>query len=227
MKKLELFNNLNLRDIGGYETNDNKKIKYNKIIRSDVITNYDKESINYLKNNGFTLSIDLRNKNEILNKENILNNYFEYYNITLIGDKAPKNKKDTPIIYLKMLEEYEVINKILKLIIYNKGGVIINCNLGKDRTGVIILLIMLLLDVKKDNILIDYSLSYIYLRELIREIHLNNPKMPKFLGRSDFEFIEETINLFYKKYNKIDNYLKLINISKEEIEILKINLLEN
>lgn len=221
MKKIVLGKCLNTRDIGGYKTIYNNETKYNRIIRSDVPINIQKKDINYLKENNFTDIIDLRNNDECLKKVNGLKKIINYYNIEVRGRDCPNSEEDIPRTYLSIVDKYDDIYKICKIIINSKGHIIINCNLGKDRTGTIIMILLLNAGVSEEDIIDDYSLSYEYLKSYIEDFHKKNPNLPEFLGKSKKEYMQKTLALFKEKYSNINNYLKIIGLKEEEIITLK------
>ena len=138
MRRIICKNANNLRDLGGYMTQDNRITKFNSIYRSDVPTFLTENELNYFKENNLTTIIDLRCKDEISKKANYFQDKgFDYYNITLKGENCPKREKDIPLGYMEIIDDKEKIKLVFDVIKNSQGGVFINCNSGKDRTGVI------------------------------------------------------------------------------------------
>ena len=54
----------------------------------------------------------------------------------------------------------------------------------------------------------------------IKKIHEDNPHLPKFLGSSKAKYMEKTLELFKDKYKTIENYLKFIGLTNEDMEII-------
>ncbi len=88
------------------------------------------------------------------------------------------------------------------------------------------MLILLLGGVADDDVIADYEVSYTFLRDKIRKIHLDNPDLPYFLGGSKLEYMEDTLKMFYDKYNSVKEYMKKIGISDEEMNIIRGKLLD-
>lgn len=226
MKRLFINELNNMRDLGGYTTLNGTTTKYNRFIRSEM-PQIGNDSINILLNNGITTIIDLRSSKELERKRNPLNNgKFDYYNIDIVGEKAPSKEEDIALGYLKITEDFDNIKKIFKIIANAKGGVLYNCTAGKDRTGIISMLILLLGGVADDDVIADYEVSYTFLRDKIRKIHLDNPDLPYFLGGSKLEYMEDILKMFYDKYNSVEEYMKKIGISDEEMNIIRGKLLD-
>lgn len=217
----------NLRDLGGYMTLDCKVTKFNSIFRSDVPVFLTERELFFFRNNNLTTIIDLRTKEENIKKINYFQDKeFAYYNITLKGENCPKREKDIPYGYMEIIDDINNIKLVFDVIKNSFGSILINCNSGKDRTGVICMLILLLAKVSEQDIIADYEVSYIYLIDNIRKMHQENPNLPKFLGKSKPEYMEKTLKLFHEKYQTIENYFRVIGYNKQEIEMILKKIIE-
>lgn len=210
----------NLRDLGGYMTKDLKVTKFDSIYRSDVPIFLTEEELNFFKEKNLTTIIDLRTKEESKRKVNFFKDKFDYYNITLKGENCPKNEKDIPYGYIDIIDDKDNIKLLFDVIKNSKGSIFINCTSGKDRTGVICMLILLLAKVDEKDIIADYQVSYTYLMDNIKKMHEDNPKLPKFLGQSKPEYMEKTLEIFKEKYQNIENYMNFIGLDKYDIELV-------
>ncbi|MHA1726013.1 MAG: tyrosine-protein phosphatase [Promethearchaeota archaeon] len=115
--------------------------------------------------------------------------------------------------YEKVYESYLSYCKEFKLIfekyILNapKNKIIIHCEGGKDRTGIIIALLLNLLGVQRELIIEDYLLSY---------------------DTTKREYIEEFFKILDEKYDGVINYLtSFCHIPMEIINKIKNNLLKS
>lgn len=228
MRRIICRNIKNLRDLGGYMTQDNRITKFNSIYRSDVPTFLTESEFNYFKKNNLTTIIDLRCKEEILKKVNYFQDKdFDYHNITLKGENCPKREKDIPLGYMEIIDDKDKIKLVFDVIKNSHGGVFINCNSGKDRTGVICMLLLLIVKVPEKDIIADYQVSYTYLMDDIKKMREENPSLPKFLGSSKAEYMEKTLELFKNKYKTIENYMKLIGLTNKDVKIISNKITTN
>lgn len=226
MRRIVCKNVKNLRDLGGYLTKENKVTKFNSIYRSDLPKDMSEEEVKYLLDNNLNTVIDLRKKEEVNRKENCLNiSEIDYYNINLLGDKCPNEESDIPKGYMDILGNIDTMYKVFSIIKNSKGSVLFNCSAGKDRTGVVSMLLLLLAQVHEDDIIADYQVSYTYIREDIRKMHKDNPDLPAFLGGSKLEYMEETLRLFFNKYKDINSYFKYLGFNDREIKQIKSKLI--
>ena len=96
-KKLTFENIRNIRDIGGITTKDGRKIKANKLIRSDSLFNASSKDITDL-NNLIEMIIDLRSDREITSKPDPYLSNAEYIHL-------PVNEKKTNVSIVKTYAE--------------------------------------------------------------------------------------------------------------------------
>ena len=214
-----------MRDLGNYPTKSGGYTKNGTFYRSDLPKNMDDEEIKKILKLNISTVIDLRTEEEVNRKPNSLNiKNIDYYNVSLLGDKCPEFEKDIPIGYMNILSNNETMRKTFKIILNAKGSVLFNCTAGKDRTGVVAMLLLKLADVYDEDILVDYQISYTYLKEDIRKMHKDNPDLPAFLGESKMEYMEETLEMFNNKYGNIIDYFTNLGFSLDEILKIKSKL---
>lgn len=214
-----------MRDLGNYPTKSGGYTKNGTFYRSDLPKNMDDEEIKKILKLNISTVIDLRTEEEVNRKPNSLNiKNIDYYNVSLLGDKCPEFEKDIPIGYMNILSNNETMRKTFKIILNAKGSVLFNCTAGKDRTGVVAMLLLKLADVYDEDILVDYQISYTYLKEDIRKMHKDNPDLPAFLGESKMEYMEETLEMFNNKYVNIIDYFTNLGFSLDEILKIKSKL---
>ena len=240
----------NVRDFSYIVVGDNYKIKDNTILRSNNINCFIKEDIDYLVNKyDIKTIIDLRNKNEVLNNPCTLNK-IKYYNIPLFESKkkitVSSNKQKVSVVpniyetYLDMIRTKTAkkqLKKILKIIMNsNNHCVLFHCSFGKDRTGLISLLVLSMLGVSIDDIKKDYMYSNVFLEpiadskynyylEKSRNVEYAQQMKDLFLVKE--EYIDYVIDYMNEKRGSIINYIVYeIGISEKKINIFKNNILK-
>lgn len=216
-----------MRELGGYLSNNNEEIKYDTLIRTSAVEKLEPNEVEFFIKHNIRTIIDLRDSSEIKVKPSAFSfdNRFDYYIVSLRGKNPPVYEKDMPYTYIDIIDDKENISKILKIILESKYGVIYGCAGGKDRTGMITMILLLICNVPYKDIIADYSISSIYLKELIEEMHKRNPYLPDFIGSSKPEYMEETLKLFYEKYHNIEEYIDYIGLSQNDLHNLRNKLL--
>lgn len=228
MKRFILSQTLNTRDLGGYNIGNGRATAFNKFLRSDLPKQLSEEDIDKLLSNNIKVIVDLRSKEEIKKSSCAFKNnkLFKYYNYSLYGDGyVPKSKEQVAISYFEMLEEKYTVAKIMKIFAKEQDGILYHCTAGKDRTGVISALLLLLSGVSKEDILIDYEISNLYLSKLLQEFSKKNKEIDINIITPKKVYIEEFLHMFHEKYNSAENYLLEIGLSEEEIKNIRKKLI--
>ena len=79
--------------------------------------------------------------------------------------------------------------------------------------------------VAKADIVADYQVSYTYIQPLIEAMRGDHPDRPAFIGRSNLEYMEAFLDRFQKTFGTVEEYLRGIGLTGEEIEALRAKLL--
>jgi hypothetical protein len=152
----------NLRDISLIPNlySDTISIKEGLIYRTTSLSQYDKELVKkFLHDNDIKVILDLRGTNE-LERFVQYNNFYEEEIKDLYVKNLPIEPNDD--LYSVFLEDGQEVIKIVFEDYFSKAAtnkLIIHCEGGKDRTGILIALLLDLLGVSRKLIIEDYLLS--------------------------------------------------------------------
>ena len=170
---------LNLRDLGGYETVDGRRVRFGCLFRSDelhALTDADLEAVSAL---GIRVVFDLRNVDERDARPNRLPpgvEVLERATPSTGGDTRTTEQQivqgllPTPDnvqfagVYIRLLD---VLAPELRVIIERSADartrpLLFHCAAGKDRTGITAAVLLGLLGVPDEAILDDYELTSMY-----------------------------------------------------------------
>lgn len=234
-KPLPIQTAFNVRELGGYINKENKILKKGRFIRSGGISELNEEDCEYLYNYGIRTVIDLRSESERSVKPDRLNNYKDVKNYAFsLSDDAEPSKMQTIIdatmdhLYCRILDKSQkMIGDILKIMLASEGSVLFHCTAGKDRTGVLAMLLLKLADVDEDTIINDYAASYQNLLPIINRLQQSladiHMKLPLHVFESDPENMRKTLAYFNQRYS-IRGYLTSAGLSEEEIDALRSEL---
>lgn len=213
----------NTRDLGGYVGENSKVGKFGVFLRSNSLCFLTQNDNEYLKNYGVTTIIDLRSKETSNEKvDNIDKSVFKFYNIPLLTDKFNENlalEKENFKMgegYKLILENKMAIKEIFEVLAKTEGGCLFHCTAGKDRTGIVSMLILGLCDVCRKDIIANYEVTFTYVPMLIDEHKVN-----KNLILSLPEYIETAIDFIEEKYGTYYEYLKDCVLSDEVLNRIK------
>ncbi|MCL2775084.1 MAG: tyrosine-protein phosphatase [Oscillospiraceae bacterium] len=225
IRRLDLEGAYNVRDLGGYSVSSNGITKWGVFLRSDDLAEITKNDMDLLSKYGINTIINLKAVDETINPiEN--DTRFRHIHIPLFDDynKMVDIIKDyNDSFYLAAIKAFtphirDIFNSIAKHI--NDGGILFHCLAGKDRTGIIAMLLLLLAGVSEFDILADYIVSAIYNRPLVAK--QNKPFETIHIYPDEIEMVMTEIR---NNYNGVENYLKNIDVSSEDIEKIKENFI--
>lgn len=229
MQRYNWENTFNARDLGYTPTITGNYIKYLKFIRSDAPCKISDDIKDFLAEKNIKTIIDLRNKNIVKISPNAFadDKRFLTYNFPLsVNPKVPKSEEDVIENYYRMLENDKAIFDIFHTMANSEGGILFHCQEGKDRTGVISALLLLLGDVADIDVIADYEISNAYLYEITKVAKTIPNGIPDYLLYIKSEYMEAILTYLREKYGGIENYLLKKGVSQIEIEKLKSKLLK-
>ena len=160
---LELEEGINFRELGGYLTEDGRKIKWHKLLRCGSMAQLTKNDVDYLDQYGVRYIIDLRSPEESNYSPDKYPDKAQYFqdtvypfsfslfkNLGIINNMrlGASNMDFGRQTYLQMLLDphaQAAYRKMFNILLENdKEGesVVFHCTAGKDRTGVAAFLIL-------------------------------------------------------------------------------------
>ena len=224
-------NILNCRDIGGYPA-DEKSTQFGRFLRCGIVNTPEDWEIEKLEELGVTTVIDLRGTYEAnetpLKLERIKG--ADVYNLPLYEfNVATQEGMNLPLneIYDMIINtQQEHIARVLRTIADAKDGVIMyNCFFGKDRTGILTMLLLSIAGVAEDDIIADYQQTYTYVKGYIREHKdiLWDQNSEKHYSLP--ETLENVIAMINKNYGSVMEYIRSLGLTEDEINKIRTKLL--
>ncbi len=218
----------NFRDLGGYNVENTKMTKYGSFFRSDAPASISDEDLTLIRKLNITDVIDFRSDYEI---EQVPNGFETVDGITVHHISFFDPLKDTkafgegPISesYM-MVAEHSVMTKAMEIMISAEGAVLFHCSAGKDRTGTTAALLLMLAGVCDKDIIADYVISEVYLKEIL-DVFATNSTYPSQLIYPTYDNIYEFLKLFHEKHPCIVEFIKNKGFSDSEILTLKSKLI--
>lgn len=230
--KITLTGAQNARDLGGYPRSHGGTTNHGVFFRSDSLHNLTTDDIKILEALGITMQIDLRSDYEITSKPSKLSDHGEisYHKISFLDHIHSSSFTDLPDnmseMYCSLLDTCgDKYAEILRLMLSNRGGCIFSCTAGKDRTGVVAMLLLLLAGVEDELILADYAVSAQNMEPVFafekQRLLRSGYTLPDHIFASDPEDMGITMDHLNHKYNNVDNYLRLCGLKEDEIVKLR------
>lgn len=234
---LNLDGTINLRELGGYRTHDQRETKRGVLLRSGNLDQVPPASQQALIDYGVNTIIDLRDQWEQVTYPNVFANseHVTYYNLPLMGDgddglrQQMENAPDLSSIYILALEHRKPqVRRIIEQIANKpRGCAIIHCVSGKDRTGQIAALVLGAVGVEEETIIEDYALTDKYInrqRQQWTEQAGNNKEAVKRLKRdmsAKAQNMRDMIAYLKTNYGGMTGYLQAIGLSDQTLQLLR------
>lgn len=224
----------NFRDLGGLATKDGRSVRWGKIFRSanmDLISDSDIEKMKELD---ITRVIDLRRDQEIeefyKNIDKVRDN-FDYCQISLakthFGHKEIQAIIDGEVSvgksYRDLIDNYEAVKEILTIIANTEESVIFHCQEGKDRTGIIAMIIYGLLNVDPIDIIADYEISSAYLGYISEYDQEDDFSVFRITNPYN---MKEAYSYVIERYGTFESYAKALDLDFDLVEKLRKKMLE-
>lgn len=263
---LPLEQAINVRDMGGYETNDGRLVKWGLLYRGDQLSKLELEDIAALERIGLTTIVDYRSAHECsLNPNKIIGTVRQIFfcdphssfseaaakaidlhseNVNLVNalkngevDEKYVNGKGEKVIlsYQDLVTSkaaQDAYGRFLKACANPSYAPILHhCRGGKDRTGFGAMLLLLLLGVKREQIIDDYVMTGVIRSarnqlkyDQYRELTSNQDYLDYLMSMIETrrEYIEASIDRIAELYDSVDEYMiRHFDITEEEITTMR------
>jgi protein-tyrosine phosphatase len=250
-RKLPLDGPRNFRDLGGYPTREGRRVRWGQIFRADSLADLSEADIAYLQRLGLARVIDLRGNAEVSERPNRLAGRAPFAYVQLpIGesDLSPAEwarkfeagefgEIDASWLvrgYQRTLDERaHRVGAVLKQLAAAPSPAVFHCTAGKDRTGIVSAVLLLLLGVPREVVVGDYSLTALYTGNRIpaaddwfAERGIDPDRAANILS-SRREAMEETLDHLDTQHGGAENFArKRATLTEREISTLRTWLLE-
>lgn len=192
------------------------KLYGSKVIRSNSIETLSIQQLSELKNIGIHDIIDLRKKDSLISQ--FANEVgIKYHKIPFVLNyfanvKRSSKAEDIVNSYLLLTDQFELCRNVFSVMARAEHGILIFCKYGRDRTGIIVMILELLCEVPMDIIIKDYLMSDLYLNanQYLENIYDKPNSVPVIY-----------VSKFLEKYGSAKEYLKTIGIHDDDIHRLR------
>lgn len=230
----------NPRDLGGYVGFAGRRIKKGRLIRSGKITSLSQHDQQFLQNYGLRKVIDLRSPLEAAKSPDPVLPGVTHLNLSLSEEDNTEGgsadlaqmwaayQRDQYAGFAMMCRRYrqqvakphaqQTLRQILRVLAATPhGAVLYHCSEGKDRTGIVTLIILYVLGVDLETIRQDYLASNYLLNDYraLRDrklkaqgANLNLRANMRILGSVANAFLDTALITIQKNFWGLDQYLK-------------------
>lgn len=237
---IPLYGTRNTRELGGYRTDSGLFIKTHALLRSDALQNLTEEDGSLLNRYGVRCVIDLRFQDEIErlpDKLEVLGDSVQYVPVSL--QEPVRRKRYTEEFPPSMWELYcwmlddsqnefrEIFETIAR---FQEQGVLFHCTGGKDRTGMVAMLLLKLAGVDDETIIGDYALTETVMKDLFvlqtKDLESRGLTVPQYIMQSPPENMEKTLQYLSANYGTVEQYMAHIGLKSDSVNLLKNKMLQ-
>ena len=171
IRVLPIEGTFNFRDLGGYPTTDGSATRWRTLYRSDSLHRLAQPSTQAVVDLGIRTIVDLRYPEECAQYPCAIsaNASVAYRSIPLFEN--PQRPPDGSVPHLNDIyrvivdtRQSQLVAVIDALTTADALPAVINCTAGKDRTGIVVALVLSLIGVQRDAIVADFAASSDLLR---------------------------------------------------------------
>lgn len=231
-KRLLLSGPVNFRDLGGYRTRDNRRVKKGLVFRSDHLSRLTLDDHHTLQNLQFKVVCDFRTLREQQKNPDILpqDGSIRLLSLPVHADGFDPSTVMTRLqqgddawltmdffidLYRRYLDDFgPVWGAVVRLISRRENlPLVFHCTGGKDRTGICAALLLAALGVPEESILADHDLSNSCNAERLQPIYarfaaigISPDRAAPYLA-APAEPLVAMLEHLKKKYQSVDGYL--------------------
>lgn len=237
-RHLPLDGTYNVRDVGGYQTRDGRTIRWRTLLRADSLHRLTEDGQAHLLEAGLRTIVDLRRDEELATAPNVFaaSDRVRYLQVSLSPIPIAPNAEggfdadSLPRTYRAIVDSRHAELRQILGTLAAPGGLpaLVHCTAGKDRTGVVVALLLALAGVDHAAIAEDYALTATYLTE---GFFADARARAQAAGRDwllyqhllgcPAELMLATLTDLDERYGGVEAYLRLIGLTDQELEALR------
>ena len=235
---------VNVRDLGGHPTQAGPT-PFRAVVRADRIDRLSDAGWQALVDYGIRRVVDLRTAGErdggppegleveIVHESVLPDLEWEgWAEIDELSDRAPDGVTATEVVYVEFLERFRdgFARAVRHVADAPEGGVVVHCQGGKDRTGLVAALLLRLAGVSHEDIGADYSLSRQNLSAFLDEWIASAKDEEQRLRRSrtsdsPAESMIRVLQTIEQRHGDVAGYLRDAGLDDETIQRARSRLL--
>ncbi|MEU7768213.1 tyrosine-protein phosphatase [Nocardia sp. NPDC049190] len=224
-RQLSLARVPNARDIGGLPTGDGKRTRFGVLFRSSTPQYATESDVRKLLDLGIDMVLDLRTPEQSLEGGHGLlpGAGIQCANLPITTDgKLPRGKQNFTKLYFQSLTSKVSAQSIVRTVRYlidpEQRAVMIHCIHGRDRTGILIALLLAAVGVRTEAIVHDYALTNANLHRL--------KGLPGNWGRATEPVALRRLLEFLDQQGGAPAFLRSLGVTDAEIALLRDVLIE-
>ena len=120
--------------------------------------------------------------------------------------------------YRNLIDHFVAVKEIMEVIANAEGAVLYHCQEGKDRTGIISMIILGLANAYRGDIIADYEVSSAHLGYIER---YGEDEPYSVFRITDPYYMKEAYDYVVRKYGTFEDYLAYAKVDSKTIQAIK------
>jgi len=236
----------NFRDVGGYPTIDGRTTAWRRLYRADGLHRLTGADLEAVRARGLHTVIDLRTDAELAQRGTFpqADHPVSFHHVPVIDttwNHMDRPDTDDPVVFLEwaymdMLRQgaHRFVEAIEQLSLPGALPAVFHCAAGKDRTGVLAMLLLGSMGVAHEYIVADYGLTgegmermMVWARREAPEIAANFAETPSMFLAASPEAMARVIENVCALHGTIRDYTLAMGVSPAALDRLTAELLED
>jgi len=229
MTRLEWSACENVRDLGGLPAVGGR-VRDRALVRADSLTRLDEAGLAAMRAYDVSRVVDLRAETETVEPPHPLAGTEAYLNVPW-ADVSMDADSRLVDFYLRSLDaNAERLAAVVRAFAdAPPGAVVVHCAVGKDRTGIVVALLLALAGVPREDIVADYVLSETMLRfeEMLAALDEARRARAEPFTRSEAVTIEAFLDRLDDEHGGAEAYLRAAGLTEDEVRRARSRLVES
>ena len=234
-RPLALYGSHNTRDLGGYPAQEGGVIQAHRFVRSDAIQRWSAQDIAAMRAYGLQTIVDLRSGYErekapdpvIEGVRAIHAPMLDNMHSSGFAQNVPNRMSE---LYLALLEnDGQTLCEVMRALLL-PGCALFHCTAGKDRTGVVSMLLLKLAGVSDERVVRDYAVTAQYMQQTFAaqraQLQPLGYAVPENAFDSQPDEMQRTLDFVAQRYGGAKSYLLQAGLEEQACRELQAKLLQ-
>lgn len=234
-RQLEIEGSWNVRDLGGYPTEDGRSTRWRVMVRAGNLDKVTPAGQQALLDYGIRTIVDLRDPAEVEEYPDVFaqSTAVVYRHLPILRNGYANGYVPLGKLYTNYLDAYpSEVGKIITAVAESTPGTLIHCHAGKDRTGIVTALLLGAVGVPEQVIAEDYALTTAQIAHLVAEWREYALKHGSDMERFEHDVSADaatmlgTLAHLRHRYGGVAQYLSSCGVTVQDLDRLKLQLLD-
>jgi protein-tyrosine phosphatase len=239
-RHITLENALNFRDVGGYRTADGRRVRWRRMFRAGGLSNLSPADLAVLRELGIATVLDLRSTAEWESGRFPVDDHpVAFHHLPLVEEILDPTRYEVPegMLAARYQEIAQIGSSYIAQAISivadaDTHPIVVHCLAGKDRTGVVVALVLALLGVPDEVVAEDYALSNLAMAALRERAEASGVPQRRSPAVSNEVFSAKPSNIaalfaaLRDAHGSLEDYVISSGVKPAAIESLRAALLE-